>query len=190
MKLAPTDIEAMTREDGEAWAYPHVQRLIKLSEMIAGDLAYQREWFWYAAHLHDWGAFPRYRQPGVDHALRSKEIAEHEILPHTGLPPEAVRAILEAIEFHDLRDTRPVHALEALLLREADFLDFLGPLGVARELAWGPNNLRKVIDRVHTRIENIRGRFTLPAAQAMGAARIAEMETLLLRLEQESFGYL
>lgn len=190
MKITQADIEALTRERGEGWGWPHVQRLLVLSERIAGDLNYNTTWFWYAAHLHDWGAFSCYRQPGVEHPVRSKEIAETEILPFTGLPPQAVSAILEAIEFHDLRDMRPVQAPEALLLREADFLDFLGPLGVARELAWGPNNLRKVIDRVHTRIDTLRGRFTLPAAQLLATERIAEMEVLMSRLEQESFGYL
>jgi hypothetical protein len=122
--------------------------------------------------------------------MRSKEIAESKILPFTNLPPAAVSAILEAIELHDYRDLRPTLSPEALLLREADMLDFLGPLGVAREFAWGPNNLQKVISRIHARMEGIRGRFTLPTAQAMAEQRMVEMQALLERLDQESFGFL
>ena len=188
--LSLAEIEQMTRERGEGWAYPHARRLLALAEQIAGGLNYQRDWLAYAALLHDWGAFPSYRQPGVDHALLSKEIAEREILPFTGLPPAAISAILAAIELHDYRDLRPATCPEALLLREADMLDFLGPLGVAREFAWGPNNLQKVITRIHARMAGIRGRFTLPIAQEMAEQRLGEMQALLERLNQESFGFL
>ena len=190
MKLTPAEIERMTREQGEGWAYPHVQRVLVLGEQIAGNLAYQRDWFWYAAFLHDWGAFPCYRQSGIEHALRSREIAECEILPYTSLPPAAIGPVLEAIERHDYRDQRSTTCPEALLLREADFLDFLGPLGIAREFAWGPNNLAKVITRINARMTAIRGRFTLPAAQAMAEIRFRDMEALLAQLDQESFGFL
>ena len=188
--ITKTDIEQMTRDNGEAWAYPHVRRLLELATRIAGDLDYQPDWFWFAAYLHDWGAFPRYRKPGYDHALRSREIAETEILPYCSLPAEAISRILEAIEYHDYRDQRPIVCPEALLLREADFLDFIGPLGVARDLAWGPNDLPKVITRIHSRMDLIRGRFTLPAAHVIADHRRVEMEAILQRIEQESFGFL
>lgn len=184
------EIEAMTRADGEGWGLAHARRVLALGERIAGSLPYHPDRFWYAAYLHDWGAFPRWRLPGVDHALRSRQVAEGEILPHLDLPAGAQEAILEAIERHDYRDPRPVSSPEALLLREADFLDFLGPLGMARDFAWGPNDLPKVIARIHSRIAGIRGRFTLPAAQAMAEQRIRRMEALLAELEQDSFGYL
>jgi len=190
MNITRSDIEQWTRERGEGWAYSHVQRVIALGQQIAGDLPVNMDWFWYAAFLHDWGAFPCYRQPGGDHALRSAEVVRDEILAGLDLPAKGVAAVLEAIERHDYRDTRPTNCPEALLLREADFLDFLGPVGVAREFAWGPNDLQKVIKRIHGRMDGIRGRFILPAAQVLAETRLAEMENLLARLEQDSFGFL
>jgi uncharacterized protein len=190
MHITHADIERWTRERGEAWAYPHVQRVLVLAEQIAGDLPVQMDWFWYAAYLHDWGAFPCYRQPGVEHAWRSACIAREEILPWTALPGEAVEAVLQAIEYHDYRDGRLVSHPEAVLLREADFLDFLGVVGVMRDLAWGPNDLMQVTARIRSRMAAIRGRFTLPKAQAIAEIRLSEMETLLAQLKQESFGHL
>jgi uncharacterized protein len=190
MHITHADIERWTRERGEAWAYPHVQRVLFLAEQIAGDLPVQMDWFWYAAYLHDWGAFPCCRQPGVEHAVQSARIARHEILPWTNLPEEAVQAVLEAIEYHDYRDVRPVSSSEAILLREADFLDFLGTVGIIRDFAWGPNDLRQVTARIRSRMKAIRGRFTLPAAQAIAETRLSAMEALLTQLEQESCGYL
>ena len=190
LSMNKNEIERLTQSLGEGWAYPHVQRVIRLAGRISGSLSYHADWFWYAAYLHDWGAFPTYRLPGVDHALRSSQVAESEILPGCGLPNEAVTVILEAIERHDYRDTRPVSSPEALLLREADFLDFLGPVGVARDFAWGPNNLAQVIQRLRGKMTVIRGRFSLPLAQEIAEQRLLEMENLLSRIEADSEGYL
>lgn len=184
------EVETLTIECGEAWGISHVRRVLDLIEQIGIGIAYDWEAVQYAAYLHDWGAFPRYKLPGVDHALRSREIAEMEILPHTSLSEAAKSAILEAIAKHDYRCMEPVGSVEALLLREADFLDFLGVVGIAREFAWGPNNLQKCYDRILSRIAGVRGRFTIPAAQALASQRIAEMEPFLARLVEESRGNL
>jgi uncharacterized protein len=184
------EIEQITKAEGEYWAYPHVQRVLHTADQIRGDLQVHSDWFWYAVLLHDWGAFPKFRVAGIEHALRSRQVAEQIIMPHLEISPEGQWAILEAIEKHDYRDKRPVKTAEALLLREADFLDFLGPLGAARELAWGPNNLPLVIARIRDRIHGIRGRFTLPAARSIAERRIQQMEAFLDAIEVDSGGYL
>ena len=179
-------IEAMTRTDGEGWGQAHARRVLALAERIRGDLRYDHEAFAYAVMLHDWGAFPRYRLPGVDHALRSRQVAEWEILPQTTLSEDQRMLVLDAIELHDYRDTRPVATPEALLLREADFLDFLGVIGIAREFAWGPNDLPRCYERIVARRDALRGRFTLPRAQAIAEQRFATMQATLDLLVDEA----
>lgn len=185
-----SEIEKLTFEYGEDWALAHVQRLLKLVEQIGVDLEYDRQAIRWAVYLHDWGAFPKYSQPGCEHALRSKEIAEAEILPDVDLPEEIKAIILEAIELHDYRDKRPVKSDEALLLREADFLDFLGAIGIAREFARGPKDLQKSYQQILSRKEHIKDRFTLPLAKKIAEERIARMENFFKTLLDESFGYL
>ena len=133
--LTLTDLETLTRTNGEGWALPHVHRVLYLAQDIGTTLTYDHHAFAVAAYLHDWGAFPRYLQSGVDHAQRSHQVAEADILPQMDLTQEQVALILDAIERHDYRDSRPVTSAEALLLREADFLDFLGVIGFARVFA-------------------------------------------------------
>lgn len=188
--LTYAEIEQLTRDEGEQWGYPHARRVLALSEVIGVDLPYDGVTFAYAVMLHDWGAFPRYRLQGVDHALRSRQIAESRILPQTTLTPAQRVLALEAIELHDYRDTRPAPTVEALLLREADFLDMLGIIGFAREFAWGPNDLPLCASRLRGRLETLRGRFTLPTARQLAAARIAELQDALDQLEAEGFGHL
>jgi uncharacterized protein len=184
------DLEAMTLADGEGWALPHVRRLLRLMQEIGADLAYDAHALGIAVYLHDWGAFPRYRQPGVEHALRSRQVAEAEILPQMDLTSAQITLILDAIERHDYRDPRPAPSSEALLLREADFLDFLGAIGFARAFAWGPNDLSTCYRRIQSRREALQDRFTLPRAQALAATRLARLAQCLDWLQEESLGAL
>jgi len=181
-------IQRLTQEYGEGWGYPHARRVLRLIEQVGQGMAYDPQVVAFAAYLHDWGAYPRFRRPGVEHALRSRQVVEEEVLPFTGLAAGVVQHILEAIELHDYRDPRRPDSLDALLLREADCLDFLGVIGILREFAWGPNDLNACYQRVLSRVEVIRGRLTLPAAQAIAAERLIEMESFLQRLLEEGFG--
>ncbi len=62
---------------------------------------------------------------------------------------------------------------EALLLCEADFLDFLGAIGIAREFACRPRELRPCYECALSRKEGILGKFTLPTAQRIAESRMA-----------------
>ena len=98
--------------------------------------------------------------------------------------------LLEAIELHDYRDTRPTRSKEALLLREADMLEFLGMIGMARDFARGPRDLQACYRRVLDRRYGIQGRFTIPCAQQIARVRFERMEQALQWLNEESFGIL
>lgn len=186
--LTLTDIQSLTAEADDGWGMPHFERLRKLIPLIAEDRDYDRDVIEWAVYLHDWGAFTRYAQPGVDHALRSRQVVDTDILPHADFPAEKIPLLLEVIEHHDYRDPAPVYSFEARLFREADFLDFLGAVGMAREFAWGPGDLSVVVRRIHARMDGIRGRFTLPTARRMAETRLAEMETFLTSLQDEGLG--
>jgi len=184
------DLERMTLEYGQGWAAPHVRRLFKLIGQIDAGLQYDHEALAFAVWLHDWGAFPHYYRAGVDHGLRSKQVAEEDILPKTSLNAAQKKIILDAVEFHDYRCVLPAETTEALLLREADFLDFLGAIGVAREFAWNPNQMARAYQRIQMRRDGIRGHFTLPAAQKLAEERLERMEEILEWLQEESLGEL
>lgn len=138
----------------------------------------------------DWGAFPKYVKKDVEHAIRSRQVVEADILPHLDLTPEQKEILLEAIELHDYRDMRPTKSNEALLLREADMLEFLGMMGMAREFARGPNNVETCYRRILSRRDGIQDRFTLPRAQEIAKIRLNRMEISFQWLNEESFGIL
>ncbi len=188
MTINLEDVKRLTAECDDGWLMAHCHHLLSLIDRIGAGLSYDREALEYAVYMHDWGAMPRFKRAGVDHALRSRQVAEEEILPKTALTPAQKEIVLVAIECHDYRSTLPVCSQEGLLLREADFLEFLGANGVVREYAWSPNHLRRAYQQILKRRDAIRGHFTLPVAQEMAAERLGRMEKILGWLEEESFG--
>ncbi len=126
----------------------------------------------------------------LEHALRSRQVAETEILPRMDLPLSSQQVVLEAIELHDYRDLRPTKSNESLLLREADMLEFLGMIGMAREFARGPKDVEACHHRIPNRRAAIQARFTLPRACEIAQIHLERMEQCLHWLEEESFGIL
>ncbi len=184
------NIIQLTLQNGENWAVAHAKRLLELVKQIGADLPYDAHVMELAIYMHDWGAFPCYIQKDVEHAVRSRQVVEAEILPHLDLTPTQKEILLEAIELHDYRDVRQAKSNEALLLREADMLEFLGTIGMARDLARGTRNLQAAYRRIMDRRYGIQGRFTLPRAQQIAQIRLERMEQSLEWLREESFGIL
>jgi len=189
-QLTLDDIIQMTVQVGEDWVIAHAKRLIELVKQISSNLPYDAHVMELAAYMHDWGAFPVYFQKDVEHAVRSRQVVESDILPHLPLTADQKAILLETIELHDHRDMRPTKSNEALLLREADMLEFLGVMGMAREFARGPKNVETCYKRVLSRRNGIQNRFTLPRAQEIARVRLERMEICLGWLVEESFGVL
>lgn len=186
-QLKLTDIIEMTMQVGEDWAIAHAKRLIELVKQISGDLPYDAQVIELAAYMHDWGAFPKYIQKDVEHAVRSRQVVESDLLPHLPLTADQKDILLETIELHDYRDLRPTKSNEALLLREADMLEFLGMIGMAREFARGPRNVETCYKRILSRRNIIKDRFILPHAHEIAKVRLERMEICLGWLMEESF---
>ncbi len=117
-------------------------------------------------------------------------MVQAEILPCLDLNPTQKTILLETIELHDYRDLRPTQSNEALLLREADMLEFLGMIGMARDFARGPRNVETCYKRILSRRADIQGRCTLPRAQEIARLRIERMNIFLKELEAESLGFM
>ena len=190
VRLTLDEVIQLTLDVGEDWAVAHAKRLIELIKRIGSDMLHDSMIIELAAYMHDWGAVPKYAQKNVEHAIRSRQVVEAEILPSLDLNPTQKDTLLETIELHDYRDTRPTGSNEALLLREADMLEFLGMIGMARDFARGPRNVESCYKRILSRRADIQSRFTIPQAQEIAQVRLERMELCLAWLLEESFGTL
>lgn len=187
-QLTFDDIIQMTMQVGEDWAVAHAKRLIELVKQISADTPYDSHVMELATYMHDWGAFPKYIQKDVEHAVRSRQVVESDVLPFLHLTVDQKEILLETIELHDYRDMRPTKSNEALLLREADMLEFLGMMGMARDFARGPRNVETCYKRILSRRNDIQGRFAIPRAKEIAKVRLERMEISLEWLVEESFG--
>src|SRR6516225_1569730 len=116
-----------------AWGYSHSVRDYKLAKDLAeaDHATLDDDVLFAAAYLHDVAAFAPWdrEKEGVDHADEGARVVD-TILKGTGFPSAKIDAVRNAIRTHMFNRT-PVGP-EALYLHDADALDWLGAIGVAR----------------------------------------------------------
>ena len=180
------EIIRLTEEYGGAWGLNHACRLLSLISIIDIDQQYDREAVWLAAHLHDWGAYPPFVKRDFDHALRSRQVAE-QFLADYDLDPGFVALVLECIAFHHCADSNC--SIEAILLADADALDFLGPVGVLRDFSKNPKNLRLAYEITCRRRGTIPTQLRLEKSKEFASELLRRMDLLLSWFEENSFGH-
>jgi uncharacterized protein len=185
MDIEKGEIARLTEEHGGVWGINHTRRLLHLIECIGEGFAYNADALWIAAHLHDWGAYAPFAQKDVDHAVRSREVAEAFLSEH-GCDDGLKALIVECIALHHTSGAD--RSLEAALLRDADVLDFLGVVGILRDFSKSPRDLRKAYEVTRKRRETLPGILQIEKAKAMATERVKEMDEFLARFEAESFG--
>jgi uncharacterized protein len=186
MDIDRNEITQLTVEYGGQWGINHTRRLLELIRLIGEGLDYNGEAVWIAAHLHDWGAYVPWAEKGVEHALRSRQVAD-DFLTQRSYPAALKARVLECIEFHHTGGEQ--RSLEATLLREADILDFLGVVGVLRDFSKNARDLRKAYSITQGRRANLPGQLRLEKAKAIADQRVREMDELFRQFESCSFGF-
>jgi uncharacterized protein len=186
MVIDQNEITQLTVEYGGQWGINHTRRLLELISIIGEGMEYNKEAIWIAAHFHDWGAYAPWAEKGVEHALRSRQVAD-DFLTQRSCPAKLKARVLECIEFH--HTTGESISLEATLLREADMLDFLGVVGVMRDFSKNARDLRKALAISQGRRNSLPGLLSLEKAKVLAGDRIQEMDELYSRFEAGSFGF-
>ena len=185
MNIDRDEIVRLTEEYGGQWGINHTRRLLHLVSIIGEGQVYNADVVWLAAHLHDWGGYPKWAQAGVDHVQRSMQVAV-TFLADKNLTVNEARLVLECIEFHHIGD--PTKSIESTLLCDADALDFLGVVGVLRDFSKNPNDLRKAYETTKKRREKLPKLLQLDKSKAVAAQRIQTMDQFLAAFEADSFG--
>jgi uncharacterized protein len=118
--------------------FAHVLRVYRMAERLAQAEGADLEIVRAAALLHD----AQGSAPGGDAAERGnhhKASAEfaRDILEDDGWPEDRIAAVMHCIRAHRFRDrSEPPRTLEARILFDADKLDVLGAIGVARTIMY------------------------------------------------------
>ena len=181
--------QANTHLRHPSWGVRHSERNYVLGMALAQTegLTVDADVLFAAAFLHDWGGIEPFAVAGTDHAVRSVELAE-PFLTGAGFPMDKFPAVRAAILGH-MYDKEP-EGSEAVVLHDADALDFLGALGAARLLA--ATGDRPDYDQALARIErfaiDIPPRLKTGAARDLAPQRVAAMTDILARVRSETPG--
>jgi HD superfamily phosphodiesterase len=173
-----------------AWGYSHSVRDYALArELAAADqVSLDDDVLFAAAYLHDMAAFKPWENEKLDHSDVAAGIVD-TVLKGTGFPMAKIDAVRGAIRTHMYyRD--PVGP-EALYLHDADALDWLGAIGVARVMALvdpngGDHDGPKAVKMLEENLKDVPARVLSPAGRALVAPRKAELEGFLRDLRRES----
>jgi uncharacterized protein len=171
-----------------AWGWRHSERDFLLARQIAREegLALDEDVLFAAAFLHDSGAIPPFAKEGVDHAVRSAELAE-PLLRKAGFPMAKYPAVKAAILGH-MFDKDAGDRAEARMLHDADALDFLGATGIARRLsvAGTAPDMDAVMARLQSVYDEIPGRLVTATAKRMAIPRLVAMKAFFDQLKREA----
>ena len=142
-----------------------------------------------AAYLHDMGGIPPYAVTGVDHGDRSVQLVD-SVLAAAGFPMEKAALVKEIIGHHQYY--RPPDTLAvAILFRDADILDFLGAIDVARILSvttrerFAPD-LPHAVAMIRRQMTELPAQLQSEAAKREGQRRVLEMQRFLEELAAET----
>ena len=176
-----------------AWGPAHARRDYEMTRTLARaeGITVDDDALYAAAYLHDMGGLPPYAKQGVDHGDRSAQLVD-SVLRGTGFPMEKIELVKEIVDHHQYY--RPPDTLAvAILFRDADILDFLGAIDIARIIsltkreALAPD-LPSAIEVIRKQMIEMPTRLQTDVAKREGARRVEEMSRFLDALSRETAG--
>lgn len=180
-----------------AWGPAHARRDYEVTLRLARaeGVPVDTDALYAAAYLHDMGGLPPYAVPGVDHGDRSIQLVD-TLLRAWGFPMEKSSLVKEIIDHHQYY--RPPDTLAiAILFRDADILDFMGAIDVARIISLTTRerftpDLAHAVQAIAKQMTDMPGLLQSAAAKREGQRREAEMRAFLdaLALESDSLSNL
>jgi uncharacterized protein len=174
-----------------AWGWQHSERdyLVALALAEGDRLRVDTDVLFAAAFLHDMAAFPPYEKQGMEHGDRAAETSE-AILRNAGFPMRKYPAV-QAAERGHMYYSDAGTVTEAILLHDADSLDFLGSIGAVRILALTGEDkpdATRAIKTLRGFVNTIPPRLITATGKRIGAERAAELTRLLDQVQLETYG--
>jgi len=174
-----------------AWGPAHGRRDYALTMALARaeGIAVDTDALYAAAYLHDMGGLAPYAIPGVDHGDRGIQVVD-TVLRETGFPMEKAALVKEIIDHHQYYRPPDTVAV-AILFRDADILDFMGAIDIARIVSLTMReqftpDLPHAIEVIRRQLSEMPARLQTAAAKREGERRAAEMRQFLDALAQET----
>ncbi len=177
-----------------SWGLAHSERNYQVTLDLAAKegVAIDRDVLFVSAFLHDLGGIEGHEADGVDHAVQSVALIE-PLLKEWNFPMDKFEQVKEMILGHNYYGEKP-KSIQAQAFRDADLLDFLGTIGVARILAitLEPGRtdatLNPPVNILKSFLKALPSKCSLNACSPIADTRKNELEQFLKNLDLQSFG--
>jgi uncharacterized protein len=181
----------------------HIRRVVQNALQLAADENADLNVVLPAAWLHDCVIVLK-DSPQRSQASRMAAETAVSYLASIHYPPQYLDAIAHAIEAHSFSAGIPPQTLEAKVVQDADRLDALGAVGMARTFMVGgalgrtlyhaadpfcrqrePDDRVSTLDHFYTKLFTLAATMQTAAGRAEAERRTAFMQTFLVQLEKE-----
>ena len=180
----------------------HVERVYNLAIRIAKEENADLDVVTAATLLHDIARAMEDEGKIADHATEGAKMAR-KILEEVGFPKKKIAKVTHCIEVHRFRKGMEAESLEAKILQDADRLDIIGAIGMARVFTrggWGnkpiydPTIPRKEkydgksltsVNHIYEKILKVKDRINTNTAKEIAKERHKFVEQFLERLLKE-----
>lgn len=181
----------------------HVRRVVQTAVRLAEQEGARLLVVLPAAWLHDCVTVPKdsRQRPYASQLAAQTAVA---FLEQQGYPPLHLEAVAHAIAAHSFSAGIPAQTIEAKVVQDADRLDAIGAIGIARCFTVGgimsrplyhtpdpfcqarpPDDARATVDHFYTKLLTLAGTMQTEAGRRQAHARTRFMQQFLEQLKQE-----
>lgn len=187
-------IDYIRAEAQPADKFGHQPRVYALACRVGAGMYYDDDVLFAAAWMHDIGVFVGHRPSDPELLARWNHVPytvarARQLLAKWGFPTNKLKTVAEAIENHQPHDVPK--GIESVLLRDADILEQLGALGVARTMIKVGRDTRyptfsSVIPVLRRALDELPKKLQTESAQLLARPRVHILNSFLTAFEDES----
>ena len=138
-------VELLLRNQSPAHDFQHIVRVCRNAEMICmKEEGADSDIVLAAALLHDLVVYPKRSNKTLNSADDSAEIAQKILSQYNSYPTEKIEKVVDAIRTHSYSKKATPASLEGKILQDADRLDAIGAIGIARTFSVGGSENRSL----------------------------------------------
>jgi len=186
MKSLPKKLEDIVKEtmsslEGTAHSYAHVDRVAKIAAILAEEEKADRELVHTATLLHDIGY-----AIGEPHNETGATFARQILEQSTSIPKQRIESIVKIILRHPIASRDKLETLEEKIVWDADKIDLLGVIGIARVFHWmGKKSFETTVNICLKELKPIYSLLNTSSARKIAKERQRRTTAALSALKEE-----
>ncbi len=202
LKKLQAEVQKRIKND-PAHDYSHIMRVYKNAQRIAEKEKADMNLVLASVLLHDIMQYPKSDKRSKMSSVRSAALAE-KILPKHGFTKKEIKIISDAIRDHSYSRNKTPKTLVGKILQDADRLDALGAIGIARTFSVGgfekrplyndsdpfckkraPDDAAWTVDHFYRKLLSLEGKMNTKHARKEAQNRTRLMRMFLGSLRKE-----